>query len=80
MSAGAEREARIELEDDLRRLIRPLARRRDPEPLAEAHGPEILEPFALPGAVLDVLDRDGAGRQAKHGRERGRSDLGIDRD
>ena len=78
MSAGAESEARIELEDHFRRLIRLLARRRDPEPLAEAHRAEILEPFAFPGAVLDVLDPDGAGRQAKYGLECGRSDLRID--
>ena len=56
MRSSAERETGIEFEDHCRTGrctcgIGSLATRADPEPLAEPHGPEVLEPLTLPGAV-----------------------------
>src|SRR5262245_4551336 len=42
---------------------------RDPEPLAEAHGAEILEPLALPRAVLHPRESDALSRNSQRGGE-----------
>ena len=62
MRAGAKCEARIELDEAWRQRglavveLRALSAGADPQPLAEAHGAEVLEPFAFPGAIGDLLE------------------------
>ena len=75
MRAGAEGKARIEFEHDGRCLSRPLSGRADPQALPETHRAEVLEPFALPGAIGEMLDADRGGLQPEHGFER-RSEQG----
>ena len=42
-----------------------LVMRADPESLAEAHGVEVAQPFALPDAILDASDSMSSRAQAR---------------
>ena len=71
MRAGAEREARIQAHRDVLRISGQwLVVRHDPQPAPEAHGVEILQPFALPGAIGDVLGADALRRQLQRAGQR----------
>ena len=58
MGAGAEGETRVHLHDDGVGIRHLLVVRTDPKALAKAHGVKILQPLALPDAVLDHLGAD----------------------
>ena len=66
MRAGAERQARIQAHDDGVGVVRwRLMARHDPQPAAETHRMEVLEPLALPDLVLDACHADMVGRQVE---------------
>src|SRR5215472_6259874 len=69
MRAGAEGESGIERHDHGARLIDALVARANPQPPAEAQRMKVLEPFALPDAVGDVLRADQSGCDPESGAE-----------
>ncbi len=61
MRAGAEGQARIQLDDNGAAVGDAFVMRADPQAPAETHGMEVAQPFAFPYAVSDGLVLQGCG-------------------